>query len=244
MAAQAAANRKGCLAVMSDQLKNRDKMDLLRIQPFPNQAYEHYSLTSLTAYSVFWLQEWNMGTSLNNVAVANYRLFPLKFALVGWPQFPDVNRTSRSILQMRPKYRNFATSATDKGVFLNQNGTREAQALIQKIGCPALEGEQQLAVPAVMIRPERGGKARSVHTEDFVAAIEGSQLYELYSQSRFDESEAIHFIEMLGVYDHTPSIEKKRKLKELQDAAKDLENKIVAKFLEEVEVRFQKYLNR
>ena len=224
--------------------KDRAKTDLLALVAFDNATYERYALTSLTAYSVFWLQEWGIGAALNNVAVLNYKLFPLKFALVGWPQFPDVNRTSRSILQMRPKYRNLATSATDKGVFLNPNGMREAQALIEQLGAPRIAEEAQQEQPTVLIKAERGGRARSVHPEDLLAQVQKSQLFEIYSESRFDEAEAIHLIEMLGVYDHTPSSEKKRKLKEFKDAAKELADQQVEQFIDAAFEKFQKYLSR
>ena len=61
----------------------REKGDLLKLSSFPTPAYEQYPLTSLTAYCVFWLQQWNITTSLENLAVASHRMFPAKFAMVG-----------------------------------------------------------------------------------------------------------------------------------------------------------------
>jgi hypothetical protein len=84
----------------------RDRKDLLKLRPFARDVYKDYALRTLTAYVVHWLQTWGILTSLENVAVASHRLFPVKFGMVGWSEFPDVNRTNRSVLQMRPKYRN------------------------------------------------------------------------------------------------------------------------------------------
>lgn len=231
---------------MSVNTQVRDKADLLKLRHFDTAVYDTYALTSLTAYCVFWLQEWNITTSLENLTVASHRMFPVKFALVGWPQFPDINRTNRSVLQMRPKYRNLATSASGKGVFLNQNGMQEARSLMEKIGQPTFGGEAPSSVPASILRAERGRsvKPRSVHSEDLIATIHKSQLYDLYTQSRFDEAEAIHLIGLLAVYDHTPSSEKKRKLKALVDAAKDLGDKKTLEFLDLVSERFHRYLNK
>src|SRR3972149_6090882 len=99
---------------MSRHILGRDKGGLLKLRPFPTSRYERYALTSLTACCVCWLQRWRITTSLENVAVASHRMFPVKFAMVGWPQLPDITRTNRSVLQMRPKYRNLATSSVGK----------------------------------------------------------------------------------------------------------------------------------
>ncbi len=126
--------------------------------------------------------------------------------MVGWPQFPDITRINRSVLQMRPKYRNLATSASDRGVFLNQNGIQEAQALIKKIGTPKFINEKEQISKSSVITAERGkGKPRSVHAEDLIIKIRKSRLFNLFENARFDEAEAIDLIQMLSVYDHTPN---------------------------------------
>lgn len=225
-------------------MTTRKKVDLLKIRPFGTTQYEHYALTTLTAYCIYWLHEWEITTSYENIAVASHKMFPAKFALVGWPQFPDAIRTNRSLLQMRPKYRNLATSASYKGVFLNLNGMSEARLLTGKIGSPAFEDEvSSVTIPT--INAERGGgKARSVHPEDLLKSVHKSELFHLFIESRFDEAEAIHLVGLLGVYDHTPSKEKKRKLKELMDAAGELDDHQTLEFLRVASERFHKYLNK
>jgi hypothetical protein len=222
-----------------------NKKDLLELLPFDKKAYENLALTSLTAYCIFWLTEWNIPTSLENISIVSARLFPQKFAMVGWPEFPDVNRTNRSVLQMRPKYRNLAYSASDKGVFLNENGSIEARALIKKFGVPKFRGMENSLTDYVYEQAERGkSKARSVHPEDAIKKIKSSRLFSLYLNGMLDSAEAIYLIGMLGVYDHTPSKEKKRKLKELIDFAKEVEDKEVHQFLIQAQEKFNKYLSK
>src|ERR1700730_2552561 len=103
---------------------NRDQpkvaRDLLCIVSKPPGVYQPrgFSLPHLTAYSIHWLTEWEIPTTYENIGVLNARLFPAEFALVGFLEFPDVMRTNRTLLQMRPKYRGFATSDPRRGVFL------------------------------------------------------------------------------------------------------------------------------
>ncbi len=159
--------------------------DILDITPFPGEKYEAIALTSLTAYSVYWLSQWSIPTSLENLAVLNFRLFPTKFAMVGWPQFPDFNRTNRSILQMRPKYRNLATSITKKGVFLNENGVKEAEALTARLGHPS-SADRPEDVPEIPIPSTRGaGRARTIHPEDLILKLKNSKLYKIYGDTRW-----------------------------------------------------------
>lgn len=183
----------------------KSNAEILTLVPFPKEKYDSLALTSLTAYSVFWLTEWGIPVSLENLAVTNFKFFPTKFAMVGWPQFPDFNRTSRSVLQMRPKYRNLATSITKKGVFLNENGLKEAQTLNERIGPPAFRAGGHF-VSEAPIPSERGtSKARTIHPEDLVGKLKGSRFYQMYKEGRWDEVEAIDLVSFLEVYDHTPA---------------------------------------
>lgn len=231
---------------MADELRIRQKEDLLKLEPLELGKYEKYALTSLAAYCVFWLQEWNMSTTLADLAVAGHRMFPIKFCMVGWPQFPDMTRINRSVLQMRPKYRNLATSLSAKGVFLNQNGIREAKVLVQRLGVPKFRGEGESPVLLESVRAERGrsSRVRSVLPQDVVSTVRNSKLFAVYQNGDGAIAEAIHLIGLLGVYDHTPPSEKKRKLRELLDAAKDVGDEEVLEFLAWLSRRFQRYLNK
>jgi len=229
---------------MNERISVRDKGDLLKLRPFPTSRYERYALTSLTAYSVYWLHKWRITTSLENVAVASHRMFPVKFAMVGWPELPDITRVNRSVLQMRPKYRNLATSSAGKGVFLNHRGLEEAEALIARIGSPLIgdRAGDDMIMPEE--RPELGKRDRSVHPEKHLATIRGSRLFKLYKTSKFEETEAIDLVTLLNVYDHTPSKQKQAKLNQFLQSARELGDQEVVGFLEEVGHHFMKYLSR
>jgi hypothetical protein len=218
--------------------------DLLKLSPYPTEDYETYALANLTACSVFLLQEWGLLTSLENISVLSHRLFPTKFAMVGWPKFPDANRTNRSILQMRPKYRNLATSITGKGVFLNDRGIAEAKAILSRLGVPRIGGVHTIKIDPI-VKAERGGKRpRTIHAEDLITKLKGSKLFKMFSDSKWSEVEAIDLIGLLGVYDHTPSKEKKRRLSEFKNAAQDLKDAKAMEFIKAIEDSFGKYLSR
>ncbi|HEY5176412.1 MAG TPA: hypothetical protein VII95_12695 [Terriglobales bacterium] len=218
--------------------------DLLKLSPFPSEKYEELSLATLTAYSVYWLTQWELSTTLENLAVLNFKLFPTKFAMVGWPEFPDVNRTNRSVLQMRPKYRNFATSITNKGVFLNGRGVDEAQSLIGRLGTPSFCDGSALPVEMPIARVRGSGRPTTVHAEDLVAKVKRSRLFQAYKGGRWADAEPIDLINFLEVYDHTPSDEKRRRLRSFETAANEMKDAEVSEFLEAVSSTFRSYLHR
>lgn len=225
-------------------MQPNESLDILRLVPFAVTTYDDLSLTTLTSYSVYWLTRWGLATTLENVAVLNFKFFPTKFAMTGWPQFPDVNRTSRSVLQMRPKYRNFATSITNKGIFLNERGIAEAEALLRRLGNPMFEHGTASEVEVPIARVRGSGRPSTVHPEDLVAQVRKSKLFVSFREGRWNDVEAIDLINFLEVYDHTPGKEKRRRLKAFQLAAKETKDAEVARFLENVASKFKNYLHR
>ncbi|MGA8153294.1 MAG: hypothetical protein WB952_20250 [Terriglobales bacterium] len=221
-----------------------ESVDVLKLVPFAVAKYDDLSLATLTAYSVYWLTQWALPTTLENVAVLNFKLFPTKFAMTGWAQFPDVNRTNRSVLQMRPKYRNLATSITNKGIFLNERGIEEAQALVNRLGKPSSGDGTSPAVQVPIARVRGSGRPTTVHPEDLVAQVRKSRLFQSYLEGRWSEVEAIDLINFLEVYDHTPGDEKRRRLKTFQAAAKQVKDEEVVQFLENIALKFKTYLQR
>jgi len=217
--------------------------DLLKLTPYPSEDYETYALANLTACSVFLLQEWKLLTNIENVIVLNHRLFPTKFSLVGWPQFPDANRTNRSILQMRPKYRNLAASITDEGVFLNERGRDEATAILSKLGPPKIGDKDSIVVDYKVKSEQKSARPRTVTQDDVIVKIKKSRLFKVYAESRWSEARAIDLLSLLGVYDHTPVKEKRNRLEVFKTSARETKDIEVQNFIKAVEDTFSSYLS-
>jgi hypothetical protein len=68
-----------------------------------------------------WLRREGLPPSFENVSVAAFRLFPTKFSLRGFDH-PDSNRVNRALLQLGPKYRNWAVGSAGTGYNLTPLG--------------------------------------------------------------------------------------------------------------------------
>jgi len=204
----------------------------------------HFSLVHLTAYSVHWLTRWEIPTTYENISVLNGRLFPSDFGLPGFPEFPGETRTLRSILQMRPKYRGFATSDPRKGVFLTEKGREVAAKVLQAIGAPTFEGRR---IEENIIPDNRGMPKDKQHTRNpaqIIADCKSKLLYKRFSEGRFEETDIVHFLGLVSLYDHTPPLEVQKAFRQLRKDAQAAGDKEFLMFLDRVEERFSAYLNR
>jgi len=80
---------------MDTQKKKHNKS-----KPFRPDLYEKIPLSDLVLYSIFSLQNQKIETSSENIAVENFELFPKKFSLQSYPEYPDANRVRRELQRM------------------------------------------------------------------------------------------------------------------------------------------------
>src|ERR1700686_1261925 len=219
--------------------------DLLKTDAKERSEYRHFSLVHLTAYSVYWLIQWGIPTTYENVSVLNGRLFPNDFSMQGFLELPDAFRTNRSLLQMRPKYRGFATSDPREGVHLTEKGNAAAIAVLSVIGPPSLEG-RAVAVSRPEIDPRRPSKNKdkSRNPAHIVQDIRSKILFHRFQEDKLPEAEIVHLLGLVGLYDHTPPGQLRKAFSQLRKDAEEVSDEEVLKFLDSVTERFQSYLNR
>src|ERR1043166_5223443 len=173
--------------------KVNDEQDLTSVAAKSSDLYRDVPLVFLTAYSLYWLHEWKIRRTIEAIAVLNWRLFPEKFAMVGFDQFPDAFRTNRSLLQMQPKYRNLLSGAAVKGFSLNERGMEKARELITTLGVPETASGHALGIVKKRdVLPKAGGLARSIEPEREVARLRSSKLFEKWKQGIMTERDLIH----------------------------------------------------
>jgi hypothetical protein len=225
------------------QLEILHERDLSRVAAKDSALYENLPLTSLTAYSLFWLHQWQLRRSIEAVAVMNWRLFPRKFAMVGFPEYPDAFRTNRSLLQGQPKYRNLLSGAASKGFSLNQRGMDIARELVQVLGVPSTDEGQELGTARELDTPPKPkGQQRSIEPEREMERIRTSKLYEKWKSGVMADRDLIHVHALLGIFDHTPTKLRTKAIKDLERSAADVNDEEALKFLQDVRQAFPQAL--
>jgi len=223
-----------------------DARDLLRVDSKDRNLYEpsEFSLPHLTAYTISWLATWEIPTTYENISVLNARLFPSEFALAGFPKFPDAMRTNRTLLQMRPKYRGFAASDPRKGVFLSEKGRQAAAKVMEAIGVPTLEGKPVESNIVADDRVATSWGERTRKPAQIILDCRGKLLYRRYTEGKFEETDIVHFLGLVSLYDHTPASELRKAVRQLRADAQSAGDNEFLVFLDRVEERFSTYLNR
>jgi hypothetical protein len=224
----------------------RGARDLLRVDPKDLRLLNElgFSMAHLTAYSVHWLAAWEIPATYENVSVLNARLFPSKFTLAGYPEFPDAMCTNREILHLRPNNRGFATSDPRKGVFLTEKGREAATKVIEALGIPTFGGKPVSQTAAVEIRPAARGRDRTRNPANIITDCKGKLLYKRYTEGKLQETEIVHFLGLVSLYDHTPPSEIRKAFRQLRADAQTCGDAEFLEFLDRVEARFSQYLNR
>ena len=138
--------------------------DLVQIAAKDPALYQNTSLAALTVYSLFWLHQWQLRRTIEAISVLNWRLFPDKFGMVGWAEYPDAFRTNRSLLQGQPKYRNWLTGAASTGFSLNELGLEVARDLTAMLGPPSTTSGKNAALPSIDATSKLSASIKQVST--------------------------------------------------------------------------------
>jgi hypothetical protein len=219
----------------------RTDKDLVLIDAVPDKLTEGVSLAKLTAFSLFWLHEWGIRRTMEAVSVLNWRLFPEKFAMVGFPKYPDSLRTNRSLLQGQPKYQNLLTGTATKGFSLNSRGFAIAEDLVRTFGVPrttvggiTFHGDAQQRAP---VTSSRG--ARTVDPREDVRRIKDSTLFDKWKRDVITERDIIHVHTLLGIFEHTPAKVRRQVFNNLKQSAEQVGDEEALQFLSDMHQRFR-----
>lgn len=214
--------------------------ELLTVQPIPAARYENEQLAALTVYSIHWLRQWELRPTVESITVLNHRLFPDRFGMDSFPEFPDANRTLRSLLQCGPKYRGWLSGSNRRGYAITPSGRALVEELLRRVGYPQV-GKLLLghATEAPRRRTlKRKEKTRDVDFKAEIAQLRGSRLFERWSSGPLQDRDLIHVYSALGVFDHTPAAAKRQRLNDLKDSTRKASDSEIGKLLENVELSF------
>lgn len=225
---------------MNSQLTLKSEKDLLSVQPMSPSRYQNEQLAALTVYSIYWLRQWGLRPTVETITVLNHRLFPLRFAMNVFPEFPDANRTLRSLLQSGPKYRGWLSGSNQRGYAITPAGQVLIQELLRRIGYPQV-GSTVLGKAIDAPRQPTARHHERPRDLDFKAEVEklrSSKLFERWTSATLEDRDLIHVYSALGIFDHTPAAAKRRRLTDLKDSARKFGDSEIGQLLDDVERLF------
>lgn len=219
--------------------KIRNEKELVSVAQKKPHMYADVSLAALTIYSLYWLHQWELRRTIEAISVLNWKLFPDKFSMLGFPEYPDAFRVNRSLLQCQPKYRNWLTGAAKHGFNLNEQGLQIAWELIAKLGPPETVAGTQLGVAPVS-QPSHGQSkvARTLVPEKYVQDVRATTLFAKWKAGTMTERDLIHVHSLLHIFDHTPIKVREQNMKMIERSAREVHDLEVNEFLTSVRKAF------
>jgi len=96
-----------------------DKEKIQKLKPFNSTSYEAIDLDRLVIYTAVKLQKLGVELSLENIIVGAFKLFPKKFSLLGYVEFPDATRVEKCLWRCKGKKRQWIGGKTPHGYLIN-----------------------------------------------------------------------------------------------------------------------------
>ncbi len=219
-------------------MSGKTSTEILSFHAYTDEDYLSIDLNRLTVFSISELAHRDLPTSIENITVTNFRLFPARFAMHGFPAYPDTARVNRALLQLGPKYRNWAVGRARSGWTLTPAGEAEASAVRS-----LLKSESK---SANIGRPGTVREDATQRTIDTGAEIRRLRATQLFARARAGWSgvDNLEVLDALGAYSHTPRKVLQRRLRELRQLAIDAQDRELVDFLDDIRHRFPALLGR
>lgn len=198
-------------------------------EPYSEGSYADIDLTGLAAFTILRLQDLQIPLTFENIVVALYKLFPTKFSLVGFNQYPDAARAGRTLLQLGPKYRNWARGSVQKGFVLTEAGRAKAIEV------------SEILLGSKSPEPRRTKRQALPRTKDLskdIKIIEESALFRKWKTNTLESGSSLELFDLLGAYAYTPGKVLRDRMKVLETIAAELDRADISDFLRSVRQHF------
>ena len=165
-------------------------IDLGAIQTFSASTYSVIGLNHLLAYTVYVLKSNKQPVTFENIAVAAHKMFPVKFSLINYPQYPDAARVQLVILHLGPKYVGWLNGKKKTGYYLNSRGIQAVNEIIEKLNENKLMGSP---VEEVDLSVAQNVENRTA-VETRFAYIKASKSFSSYQEGKFADINDVSLI--------------------------------------------------
>lgn len=203
-----------------------DKDKVMRLQPFDVSRYESIDLDRLVIYTTVKLEELRVELSLENIIIAAFRLFPQKFSLLGYIEYPDATRVEKCLWRSKGKKRQWIGGKTPHGYLI----TDKTRIISGQIAAQLLD---------ITFTEKRKPLSHTRRKELLLAELENSPAYAKYIDNQLDSiSEADLCYLLHGTLDSSRDLLSEN-LVSFKKLADELNRSDILTFLELLEEQFR-----
>lgn len=209
------------------------KKVLAGLKKFPATNYDDFDLDRLVAYTLFILEGNKIPLYFDFIAVGLFRLFPRKFSMANFQQYPDTNRISKALRRLTDqKRKSWATGNIENGFYLTDLGREMAKQVSNSLKNPLPKKDRK---PIVV------SKSRGKSPSDDIQEIRISEAFKKWFAS--EEVNNYEFFAFLKAAPYTPKQLLIEHLKRLRVSATTMKDKDVLEFLSWLEKKFSNLLS-
>ena len=155
-----------------------------KLEPFKPDIYNAIDLDRLVIYTVVELDKLGIELSLENIIVGAFKLFPKKFSLVSFLEFPDATRVEKALWRCRGKKRQWIGGKTQHGYFINDK-TKHIASIIEK----------ELSIPAIKNYKKKGKMRRKESILKEVLDSSAFRKYNKGNKENISEADVCHLLQ-------------------------------------------------
>ena len=195
---------------------------------FPAENYDGFDLDRLVVYALHALEEKGVPLYFDFISVELFRLFPRKFSMANFRQYPDTNRISKALRRLTDqKRKSWATGNIENGFYLTDLGREMAKQVSGSLKNPLPKKNRKLIIV---------NKSRGKSPSDDIQEIRESEAFKKWLTS--EEVNNHEFFAFLKAAPYTPIQLLAEHLRRLKVSATTSKDKKVLEFLSWLDKKF------
>ncbi len=203
--------------------------EILKLGAVELNKYEDVDLDHLAMYAIGQLEKIGAELSFENAVIASFKLFPQKFSLLGFPDYPDANRVMKCLWRFTSKVKPWLTGKIKQGFVVTERGRahiKEAEDI--------LRGQYQIV---------KKSRSQTRREELLLKEVMASSAYLKYVEKQNDSISEGDLCDMLQGTLNSDRKMLKENFFLLQKYARELKQKDLWAFFDWLEQRFNQFLD-
>jgi hypothetical protein len=207
-----------------------DKNKVIALSPVGPEKYETIDLDRLVIYAACELDRLGVELSLEHIIVGAFRLFPNRFSIPGYPEFPDATRVEKSLWRCKGKKRQWIAGKTPHGYAITDK-------------TKSISEETRVQLSTSPYKTDQRTPTRLRRKEGILKETTDSLAYSKFISGKRDSISEADFCYLLQGTLDSPRDILKQNFGTLKKFADDLERGDLSTFLTWLDERFKKFLN-
>jgi len=206
------------------------KKTVKNLKPYKEEQYKNVIQDQLAIFTMDLLEKKGIPLYFEYIGVALFKLFPKKFALITFKEFPDLYRISNMLrLHLRPSDRNWAVGNIKTNFSITPLGREFAKETERLLNNPECQKN---------IRTKKDEAKRIKSIQGDVDEILDSSLFKKWRENKKEENKEeiseFEILSFLGVMSFTKMDVIQKRISRLRDICKNTKNSEAAVFINDI----------